>query len=67
MPRQDRPVFETLPLDEPGQPEQASLGEQVIDEQADDDQRDGIARIEPAQQRDGHHQQSHLTNGRIAQ
>ena len=31
---------ETLLADDSGQPEQAGLGEQVIDEQATDDQRD---------------------------
>ena len=39
----------------------------MIDEQTDDDQRDSRVRIKLPQQRNGHHQQSHLTDGGIAQ
>ena len=64
--RDRRPLSQVLLAHIAGEPEQSCLGEEVIYEQASDDQRDRRFAVRQVQQRERCRQQSHLPHGGVA-
>src|SRR5262249_38842640 len=64
---EQRPILDVVLADIARKPKQARLGEEVIEEQAADDERDCRFGVEHVQQRQRHRHEAHLPDRRVAE